>query len=52
MCDIFLRVTSRAQVARLPLDKRGGDVMDRKDWINLILNILQTVVALLTYLNS
>ena len=35
-----------------PLEREGGDVMDKFDWLNLILNIVSTVLALLTFLNS
>ena len=33
-----------------PLDKRGGDVMDNFKWFQLILSLINTVLALLTFL--
>jgi len=30
--------------------KRGGDVMDKFDWLMLTLSLIQTVLALLTFL--
>ena len=30
--------------------KRGGDVMDKKDWLMLVMNLIQTVLTLLSFL--
>ncbi len=41
---------ARQSVSRLSSRKRGGDVMDKKDWLMLVLNLIQTVLALLSFL--
>ncbi len=47
----MLKSARQVEGAGSLLEMRGGDVMDKFDWLMLTLSLIQTVLALLTYLN-
>jgi len=49
--NVCYYLRDRPKMVGFPL-QREGDVMDKYDWLMLLLSLIQTVLTLLMYLNS